>query len=357
MRKVLAIILWAEILFCWQPLWGQAPGVGVKAGNDQEQQGKLAGAKPQDDQRGTENSPLIVESHNRPKTDKEAAEEKADNSWKHYIDTWTVSLALAVALLTGFLVIIGWRGVRAAVRTLSAIERQADLMDRQATEARESTAQQMRDVQASIAEATRASKAMEGIAESMASNVESVRTSVGISREIADMQKLATELQSRAYLSALFNTAIFQDANHVFEVRAILRNHGNTPAYDVTFRAACQIVPLPLPDDFAFPLPDETAGTSVSFMAPQTTKLVTRSIAGRVPDAEAEAIKLGVPPQCLAMWGVVSYRDAFGKTRHTRFAFTVNWIPWVPGMDRDRDGNPLLPQSMSHDTARHNDAD
>jgi hypothetical protein len=90
--------------------------------------------------------------------------------------------------------------------------------------------QQTKDVQASIAEATRVSKAMEGIAESMASNVESVRESVGISREIADMQKLATELQSRPYLSAVFDTALFQDANHVFEVQAMLQNSGNRPA-------------------------------------------------------------------------------------------------------------------------------
>ena len=92
------------------------------------------------------------------------------------------------------LVLIGGGGVYAAVRTLKAIEKQAELMDQQATDARESAAKQGRDVQASIAEATRASRAMEGIAESMASNVESVRQSVGISREIADMQKLATEL-------------------------------------------------------------------------------------------------------------------------------------------------------------------
>jgi hypothetical protein len=148
------------------------------------------------------------------------------------------------------LILIGGCGVYAAVRTLKAIEKQAELMDQQATDARESAAKQGRDVQASIAEATRASRAMEGIAESMASNVESVRQSVGISREIADMQKLATELQSRPYMSVFFNTAIYQDANHIFEVEAILRNHGNTPAYDVVFRAATQVVPVPLPEDF-----------------------------------------------------------------------------------------------------------
>ena len=106
--------------------------------------------------------------------------------------------------------IIGGLGVRAAVRTLSAIERQAELMERQATEARETTTQQMRDVQASISEATRASNAMERVAESMALSAESVRESLSISRGIADTQKLATELQSRAYLSYLLMRLSFR---------------------------------------------------------------------------------------------------------------------------------------------------
>ena len=58
----------------------------------------------------------------------------------------------------------------------------------------------MQNMQASIAEAVRASKAMEGIATAMASNVESVRESVGISKAIATTQQLAMELQSRPNL-------------------------------------------------------------------------------------------------------------------------------------------------------------
>src|SRR5207249_6885466 len=110
----------------------------------------------------------------------------------------------------------------------------------QATQAQASSAQQARDVQASIAEATRVSKAMEGIAVSMATSVESVKESVHISREIATVQKLATELQSRAYISVAFDSAFFQDAEHDFEVSAVLQNSGNTPAYDVVFKADAQ---------------------------------------------------------------------------------------------------------------------
>ena len=269
---------------------------------------------------------------------------------RDWIDYWTLGFS-------GLLALIGIGGVIAAIRTLRAIEKQAGLMETQIKDSRKSSEDNSRDVQASIAEATRASKAMEGIAESMASNVKSVKESVDISREIANMQKLATELHSRAYLSAVFSTARFQDSNHVFEVQAVLRNHGNTPAYDVVFKAAAQVVPVPLPDNFAFPLPGDTAGTSVSLIAPGTTKLMNRRVSDRVPNDQVDAIKLGGPSQCLAMWGIVNYQDAFKKTRRTRFAFFVNWIPWIEGHDKDKDGNPLPPQIISFDTAHHNDAD
>jgi hypothetical protein len=252
------------------------------------------------------------------------------------------------------LFIFGWQAFETR-RAAEATRDSVDLMERQAEEARGTTAQQTRDVQASIAEATRAATAMEGIAESMASNVESVRTSVGISREIADMQKLATELQSRAYLSVFFDESIYQDANHVFGAQATIRNHGNTPAYDIAFRAVAQIVPVPFPEDFDFLLPQSSAGVS-GFMAPGTTKLIRRDVSSRVPDDHVDAIKRGGPPHCLAMWGEVTYLDAFRQARYTRFAFTIDWIPWLPGMGKDKDGNQLPPKMMSHDTTRHNEA-
>jgi hypothetical protein len=218
-------------------------------------------------------------------------------------------------------------------RTLT-IKKQAALMETQIEDARKSSESSARDVQASIAEAVKSAHAMGQVAVSMAE-------STTINREIAARQKLAMVLESRAYLSAGLNFAMFQDDNHVFEVQAIMRNHGNTPAYDVTFRSVSQIIPLPIPDDFAFPLPDETAGTSVSFMAPGTNKLITHSLPIRVPDDQVNDIKRGIPPRGLAMWGTVKYRDAFAEIRHLKFAFIVFWVGWVPGMDKDKDGKQL----------------
>ena len=96
---------------------------------------------------------------------------------------------------------------------------------------------QTRDIHASIAAATRAAQAMETIAESLLANAESVRASVAITREIADRQKLITELQSRAYLTVGFDSLVPQNSETKvrFEPRMRLENRGNTPARSVRF--------------------------------------------------------------------------------------------------------------------------
>ena len=262
------------------------------------------------------------------------------------------------------LAIVGIFGILVAIGTLNwlkhqtiAIRRQADTMEKQAADATTASVLQAEDVKASIAEAVRSATAMEGVATAMATSAKSVQESVTISKDIAATQKLAIELQGRAYLSVFFDSAFYQDVNHVFEVTAVIRNHGNTPAYDVVFKATAQIVPVPVPEDFAYLLPDDSAGASVSLIAPGTTKLIVRAVPGRISDSEVDAVKRGGPPRALAMWGIVNYRDAFNKTRHIKFAFTVYWQPWVAGMEKDRDGNPKPEPQYSRDTSHHNEAD
>ena len=94
MRNLAALLAFLALI----PLWGQVPGGGVK----QQPQ-------PKADQRGTQNSPVVVDVISHPKSAQETAEE------------------VKAAKRKRLLVIIGWRGVRAANRTLRAIERQATL--------------------------------------------------------------------------------------------------------------------------------------------------------------------------------------------------------------------------------------
>ena len=352
MRRFIVCVAWIPLL--WKPTWGQPPREGKGQPSTGSNTAAGRNGESRENQIGTQTRPLIVDNQGHKKSKQEAADDRAEK--EHMLETerrtlraveWTAYAALG-------LVLVGACGTIAAVWTLRQIKRQADLIERQAntmeqqlTDARTASAQQVEDVRASIAEAAKSAKAMEGVAESMASNAESVRHSVAISREIADTQKLAIELQGRAYLSVFFDSAFYQDVNHVFEVTAVIKNHGNTPAYDVVFKATAQIVLIPIPEDFAYPLPDNSAGGSVSLIAPGTTKLVHRALAERIPDNEVDTVKRGGPPMALAMWGIVNYRDAFNKIRHIKFAFTVYWQPGLPEWKKTQMGI----SGQSHNTA------
>ena len=207
---------------------------------------------------------------------------------------------------------------------------------------------QTADMRASIKEAGRAAAAMEQVATATAANVSSLQKSVALNQSIV-----------RAYLGVGFNRATFQDDHLRFEGQATLVNHGTTPAYDVTFKAASKIVPYPVPDDFDFPLSDADAGRSSSLIAPHAPqKLITRNVPERVPPEEVDSIRHLGPNtrRCFLMYGVVDYRDAFGEKRYTKFAFVIHWIPYAPGQELDERGNLKPEPAMSADTARHNEA-
>jgi hypothetical protein len=124
-------MLSAGIPFCWQPLWGQAPGVRVEASHKPKQQSNLARDNPQSTQVGTQSSPLIVETHERPKSKEEATEGQKDKEHAARIERWMLIFTGIAALATAFLVGIGWRGVNAAKDTLLAIQEQSDLTQSQ----------------------------------------------------------------------------------------------------------------------------------------------------------------------------------------------------------------------------------
>lgn len=128
---ILAVLAW--IPTCWQPLRGESPGIGVNARKKQKQQPKLGQDQTQTNQTGTQNSPLVVDILSHPKGEREAAEDKRKDDQRDFRDRWTFRIAIAAAIFTGLLVYVGWRGVCVALRTLEAIEAQANLMERQTT--------------------------------------------------------------------------------------------------------------------------------------------------------------------------------------------------------------------------------
>ena len=280
-------------------------------------------------QSGPHDVPFLVKLVPTPKTPKEASQEQAEREEKTYSDSWMVRLTGILALIAGLQLVVF--GVQAR-RLKQTIEK----MDQIATD-------QTSDMQSSIAQATRAAGAMEKVAESMAVSAEAVKQSVLTNKEIAERQKLVTELQNRPYLSVQFASVIPQDTipRYLFEIRVNIVNDGLTPAYDVRVRGAADVLPFPLSSFFSFPLPDWEGG-SRSVIGPRQSKQLPIVAPRRYSAEEIESFLLG-PAQKFYFWGEIIYRDAFNIERHVKFAQYI--MPLQGG------------SFMGLDTARHNDAD
>lgn len=195
------------------------------------------------------------------------------------------------------------------------------------------TRAQSGDFKLSLNEANRSATAMEGVAESMARNVEHVVKSVEIMSDNADVQREFGMMNMRAYIDILIGDAVYQTDHTVFEAAPYMTNSGNTPARKVRWKIAADVLPVPLPDDFAFPLGDESIGENT--IGSLKGGSFSATIKRRVPDSEVAAIKAG-DGQALYCWGVVSYIDMFKKRRRTEFA---QMLYWVPSGERREDGS------------------
>jgi hypothetical protein len=176
---------------------------------------------------------------------------------------------------------------------------------------------------------------MEHVAEGIAVSANAAQQSVATLRE-------RTAMQMRAYVSVVVGAAIFQDRDRQlrFEAKPVMVNNGNTPAHNVGFWAGSAILPVPLPDNFDFPLTGERRGAAP--LGPHQTFIMSAVVPEYVNDAEIEPIKRG-NGRALAVWGMVTYRDVFGEERETRFGQIITWL---------RDDSNIT----GHYTEQHNDA-
>lgn len=175
--------------------------------------------------------------------------------------------------------------------------------------------EQGKRIERSIQEAARAATAMEALAMSAGNS-----TVLGRTRSAQQM---------RAYLHINVGEAFYQDSVFNFIARPQLVNYGHTPAHRVTYRAAADILPTTLSDDFKFPLGDRNDTMSMA-LGPHQTLVLGAGVTYRVPDAEVEDIKIGAG-RSLYTWGIVSYDDAFGDHHETRYCQRIVWVPGKDG--------------------------
>jgi hypothetical protein len=282
--------------------------------------------QPNSDQRGTEQSPVIVKVLPSTKTKEEADTEKAKDLDQSSANWWMVRLTAAIVFVGAIQTVVFGLQARRLKQTIDTME--------------EISSKQTADIQASLTQTTNAASSMQNIAISMATSVQSVKESVAINREIADRQKLITELQSRAYLTMVFDGVVPQGPSAIFESVIRILNQGNTPAYNIEFAMVADVLPFPLNDDFAFPLPPQRRFSSP--IGPAQHKIISAMVAKRYSELEVEQIVKGID-QRLVAWGIVSYEDAFKIKRFVKFGYAYH-----------RTGEN---QWLSTDTIRHNESD
>lgn len=293
--------------------------------------------QPSADQRGSEDKPIFIKPILPAKSKEESAYDAEDRNEKASSDWWMVRL-------TGLIAIVG--AVQAIVFWIQAGRLKATIrkMDEIATG-------QTEDMSKSITQWSRVANAMEDVATAMTENAKKLRETVEIAREnmltskrIADQQERIGGLQTRAYLTISYLGVVPQnnDTLYRFEPRVQLGSSGLTPAYKIKYRAAADVQPFPLTDDFAFPLPAVAPSASVGLLGPRNSFTLSAPTPKMYSELEISEIKRG-NRQRLYVWGIIDYEDAFGRARFLKFAQSIMWL---------EDGN----NTTSFNTNYHNDA-
>jgi len=89
---------------------------------------------------------------------------------------------------------------------------------------------------------------------------------------------------------------------------------------------AAEILPIPIPEDFQFLLPDENEIKDAGVVGAHQTYVIGGTVKEFVPDSEIAVIKEG-SRKALCVWGLITYEDIFGVNHQTKFG---QWLLWYP---------------------------
>jgi len=134
------------------------------------------------------------------------------------------------------------------------------------------------------------------------------------------------ERQLRAYVSVNHGAVYEQKppSQLVIEIQPFMENHGQTPAYNLTYASeACLVPSFPIPADFDFQIPALPYQSMTCLNPGQKLAM----FCGMRAPLSAEALReiKGPGPRRLCIYGRVSYTDAFGEPRYTNFSFVIGW--------------------------------
>lgn len=275
--------------------WLQNPSPTPTRIRKPQQKNSAAAQQPSDtDQRGAEQVPLVFKTIEPEKNHEEIEQDAEDRKQKATNDG-------RIVILTGVLALVafGQLGVylyqaKKLRETVKAAGEQSAAMDRH------------------ISEAARSADAMEKIATTIDAGNKAVM---------------------RAYLTVTIGSiSLYQERREPgqpdlkFETRPNLTNTGNTPARNVCIRIAADILSIPIPQSFQFPLPEENEIKNAGIVGAHQTSVLAGTVKDFVSDEEVAGIKEG-RMKALCVWGLITYEDTFGASHQTKFG---QWITWNP---------------------------
>lgn len=288
---------------------------GVKHENPSASQPTKSAAN---EARGTEADPLFIKSIPAPETSDDAKHKEFERREKPSLDR---RLTIGTELLAAFtfLLFVFTAGLFWVTYRLS----------REAKKASETQELKMQD---SVAEAARATAAMEKIATATTGN--------------AQLMQGVMHRQMRAYISTEMGGAIHQDANLRFQVDILLTNSGFTPARKVSYSIDADVFGEALPADFAFPSYGDVRANDAT-LAPRQAFLINGVVRNRLPPEDAEVVMRGDGKR-LFCWGTIYYEDIFENKWKTDFCQSVTFTRYVD------DGGKDLVRTNSRLHEKHN---
>ena len=133
--------------------------------------------------------------------------------------------------------------------------------------------------------------------------------------------------QLRAYISVVAGGLNDQDPARGLriELSPQIRNLGATPAYDVLYLARARVLKFPYPKHIEFP-PITYKGTPSLTTIGKDQSNDGYTVADKIVRA-GHVRRIRALDKCaLYIWGVVTYRDAFGDKHFTKFSYYIRFL-------------------------------
>ncbi len=272
---------------------GPAP-TPSEVGKPEQQQPSISQRQAGSDSRGTEQSPLVVKMTPSIETPEETARDAKEREEKSANDRHVIYLTGALALIAFLQLLVYFYQSIKLRETVESAKGQSEAMERH------------------VGEASRSAKAMENV---------------------VAVINYGNHAAFRACLSVIIGSAIYQQrkadrqspGDVKFEGKPTLVNTGNTPARNVVIRTAAEILPIPVPTDFSYPVPEDP-DRKVGMVGPHHQYILSATVKDFAPDGEVGEIKRG-ETKALLIWGTITYDDMFGGHHTTKFGQGLTWWP------------------------------